>query len=198
MAPSALTWCPWRSPIRQAGPPSPWRQHAALLAPVPAAVLLGLLRHVHGLSTEGRFSELSINRAIEWRLNNVESQLHCHLRPVASVIVSLAAAHYYYPFITGLGSASLMTRVFIGTRVVFIWSHVGRVRDTRCVGIWRSLVLSNGFHGTRYTRPGGAPGGRPRSGHAALNTRHHAVLFGGAPRGRIFNGGNVSSIRSIP
>ena len=100
----------------------PWRQHAALLAPVPAAVLLGLLRHVAGLLKEERFSELSINRAIEWHLNNMESQLHCHLRPVASVIVSLAAAHYYYPFIMGLGSASLMTRVFIGTRVVFIRS----------------------------------------------------------------------------
>ena len=31
----------------------PWRQHAALLAPVPAAVLLGLLRHV-ARSIEGR------------------------------------------------------------------------------------------------------------------------------------------------
>ena len=67
----------------------PWRQHAALLAPVPAAVLLGL-HHVTGLSKEGRFSELSTNC-------NMESQLHCHHAWHAFVIVSLTAAHYYYP-----------------------------------------------------------------------------------------------------
>ena len=75
---------------------------------------------LHGLLKEGRFSELSINRAIEWRLNNMESQLHCHHCLVALVIVSLAAAHYYYPFITGLGSVSLMTRVFVELVFVFI------------------------------------------------------------------------------
>ena len=92
--------------------------------------------HVHGLSTEGRFSELSINRAIEWHFHNMESQLHCYLRPVASVIVSLAAAHYYYPFITGLGSTSLMTRVFIGTRVLFIWSHTSDIPVTHDVWVY--------------------------------------------------------------
>ena len=113
---------------------------------------------------------------MEWRLNNVESQLHCHACLVASVIVSLAAAHYYYPFIMGLGSASSMTRVFVGIRVVFVVAHHGGPL-THDVWIeygdhWSYL---NGFHGTRYTRPGGAPGGRPRSGHAALNTRQHPI-----------------------
>ena len=119
LPPPALITPPWLATF-------PRRQLTALVAPLLGAWLLDFFHPVvllHGLSEEGRFSELSINRAIEWHPNNVESQLHCYLRPVASVIVSLAAARYYYPFIMGLGSTSLMTRVFIGTRVVFIWSH---------------------------------------------------------------------------
>ena len=178
LSPSASHLVHQRSPIKPPGGATfPRRQHAALRGASysePAVLLELLLSMLHGLSKEGRFSELSINRAIEWRLNNVESQLHCHLRPVASVIVSLAAAHYYYPFIMGLGSASLMTRVFVGTRVVFVGRTTHEACDTRCVDRygdhWSYL---NGFHGTRYTRPGGAPGGRPRSGHAALNTRRN-------------------------